>query len=152
MECKNAIIYKHFVWKSIKILGHYVEFVPHPKSLNGKFKPSHEELARLGFADIHTALADTVENLHISPTGETYSKKDVDKLLAAAKNEVRKEMVTMKDVITTEMKIFTEKVVEESSLSFRQEMRILREQLRVTMTAMDRIAGMDEDSMDQNLN
>ena len=132
--------------------GHYVKFVLHPKSLNGKFKPSHEELARLGFAGIHIALADTVENLHISTTGETYSKKDVDKLLAAAKNEVRKEMVTMKDVITTETKIFTEKIVEESSLSFWQEMRILRGQLRTTMTAMDRIAGLDEDSMDQNLN
>ena len=84
--------------------------------------------------------------------GETYGKKDVDKLLAAAKNEVRNEMVSMKDVISTETKIVTEKTVEESSLSFRQEMRILRGQLRVTMTTMDRIAGMDEDSMDQNLN
>ena len=93
-----------------------------------------------------------MENLQISTTREIYNKKDVDKLLAAAKNEVRKEMVTMKDVITTKTKIFTEKTVEESSLSFRQEMRILRGQLRTTMTAMDRIAGLDEDSMDQNLN
>ena len=119
MECKNAAIYKHFVRKSIKILGHYVKFVSHPKSLNGKFKPNHEELVRLGFADIHTALADTVENLQMSTMGETYNKKDVDKLLATAKNEVKKEMVTMKDIITTKTKIFMEKTVEESSFSFR---------------------------------
>ena len=79
-----------FCSKNHKILGHYVEFVPHPKSLNGKFKPSHEELAHSGFTDIHTALANTVENLQISTMGETYSKKDVDKLLATAKNEVSK--------------------------------------------------------------
>jgi hypothetical protein len=33
IECLNPIVYKQFLDKTITILGSYVEFTPHPKSL-----------------------------------------------------------------------------------------------------------------------
>ena len=47
--------------KNQKILGKYVEFSPHPKILDGTNAPTNEELVRLGFQDVTTALANIVE-------------------------------------------------------------------------------------------
>lgn len=57
---------KKNVKKSHKICNKYVEFLPHPKSFDGISKPSVEELTRLGFNDVNTALANTVETPKIA--------------------------------------------------------------------------------------
>ena len=49
VQCLNAAVCKKFSKKNGKILGKYVEFSPHPKSLDGTNAPSNEELVRLGF-------------------------------------------------------------------------------------------------------
>ena len=47
IQCLSAAVYKIFVKKNHKICNKYVEFSPHPKSLDGISKPSNEELTRL---------------------------------------------------------------------------------------------------------
>ena len=57
----STAVYKNFVKNNHKICNKYVEFAPHPKSLDGIPKPSGEELTRLCFNDMNTALENTVE-------------------------------------------------------------------------------------------
>ena len=59
----NAILYKKFVKKNTKLLEKYIELTPQPKNLDGVNPPSQEELNRLGFSDVNTSLANTVEAL-----------------------------------------------------------------------------------------
>lgn len=59
-------MYKKFVKKIHKICNKYVEFSPHPKSLDDISKPSTEKLTKLGFNDV-TALTDTVETMENAP-------------------------------------------------------------------------------------
>lgn len=35
VQCLNAAVYKKHVKKNTKLLGKYIEFIPHPKSLDG---------------------------------------------------------------------------------------------------------------------
>jgi hypothetical protein len=42
IECLNPIVYKQFLNKTIPTLGSYVEFTPHPKSLEGSSLPNEE--------------------------------------------------------------------------------------------------------------
>ena len=65
--CLNAITYKMWVDKSKIIQKKCVEFTPHPKSLNGNYKPSEEELKRLGFEDVHQAMANTLAVVRATP-------------------------------------------------------------------------------------
>ena len=50
VQCLSAVVYKKFVKKNHKICNKYVEFSPHPKSLDGISKPLVEELTRLGLS------------------------------------------------------------------------------------------------------
>ena len=79
----SAVVYKKFVKKSHKICNKYVEFSPHPKSLDGISKPSSEKLTRLGFNDVTTALADTVEAMENTPSN-ALGKKDINKIIEEA--------------------------------------------------------------------
>ena len=68
VQCLNAAVYKKFVKKNAKLLGKYIEFTPHPKSLDGINAPSPTELTKIGFSDVNTALANTVEALENAPS------------------------------------------------------------------------------------
>ena len=98
-QCLNAAVYKKFSKKNGKILSKYVEFSPHPKSLDGTNAPSNEELVRLGFQDVNTALANTVESIE-NATSKGYNKADFEKMIEKAviqgTEDIRKEMVTFK--------------------------------------------------------
>ena len=65
---------RQFVKKSAKLLGKHVEFTPHPRSLDGANAPSAVELTRLGFSDVNTALANTIEALTNIPLKEKPQK------------------------------------------------------------------------------
>ena len=83
VQCLNAAVYKKFSKKNGKILGKYVEFSPHPKSLDGTNALSNEELVRLGFQDVNTALANTVEAIE-NATSKGYNKVDFEKMIEKA--------------------------------------------------------------------
>jgi hypothetical protein len=68
VQCLNAAVYNKYVKQNHPILGKYVEFSPHPKSLDGIDAPSTSELSRLGFADVNTALANTIQALENAPS------------------------------------------------------------------------------------
>ena len=88
VQCLNAIVYRQWVGKTIEIFGKHVSFTPHPKSLQGAIPPSKEEQERLGFCDITTAIADTLEATRNAPPNKgkntMFSHKDLDVLVETA--------------------------------------------------------------------
>jgi hypothetical protein len=77
---------KKYVKQYHPILGKYVEFSAHPKSLDGIDGPSASELARLDFSDVNTALANTIQALENAPS-KGYTKADLSKLVEEAVNK-----------------------------------------------------------------
>ena len=75
IQCLNTMVYKKFGKKTAKLLGKHVEFTPHPRSIDGANAPSALELTRLGFSDVNTALASTIETLENIPAKKIQTKK-----------------------------------------------------------------------------
>ena len=122
IQCLNVVVYKKFSKKNGKILGKYVEFTPHPKSLDGANAPSLEELIRLGFSDVNTALANTIEaleNAPYKPTNKALTKEELNKMVEEAVNkgtmEIRSEMISMKDTIVKEAQMYVDSVQKEAT-------------------------------------
>ena len=147
IQCLSAAVYKKFVKKSHKICNKYVEFSPHPKSLDGISKPSSEELTRLGFNDVTTALADTVEALENAPSN-ALGKKDINKIVekAVAKGTaiVRDEMQTMETRLTTQAKNFATYAADKAAKALKKEMATLRQALSKTMAALESTDMLDK--------
>ena len=118
VQCLNAAVYKKFSKTNGKILGKYVEFSPHLKSLDGTNAPTNEELVRLGFQDVNTALANTVEAIQ-NATSKGYNKVDFEKMVEKAviqgTEDIRKEMVTMKKHIVKEAREYADNVQAQAS-------------------------------------
>lgn len=90
----NPIVYKQFLDKTIPILGSYVEFTPHPKSLEGIVPPTEEQLKQFGFQDNNTALANTIEALEnriASSSGLT--KEDVEAIVEKGGKKLKREIL-----------------------------------------------------------
>jgi predicted ATPase len=132
-------VYKKYVKQNHPILGKYVEFSPHPKSLDGVDAPSTIELARLGFADVNTALANTIQALENTPL-KGYSKADLSKMVEEAVNkgavEIRKEMCLLKEEIVEEAKIYADKAQAESNRNSRVQIALLQKQIRITLETL----------------
>ena len=120
--CLNSFVYKKFVEKNEKILGKYVEFNPHPKSLDGINAPSEEELVRLGFSDVNITLANTIQALENGPH-QTVTNKDLNKMIETSvkkwTDEIRKEMVSLKGEIVQDAKVYADHVQAESNKNFK---------------------------------
>ena len=126
---------KKYVKQNHLILGKYVEFSPHPRSLDGIDAPSTSELARLGFSDVNTALANTIQALENAPSGG-YTKSDLGKMVEEAVNKgamvIRKEMSILKEEIVGEAKVYADKVQAESNKNSRIQIALLHKQMRLT--------------------
>ena len=92
MQCLNAAVYKKIVKKNAKLLGKYIEFTPHPKSLDVINAPLLVELFRLGFSDVNTAQANTVEALENAPS-KGITRQEVKTMLEEESSKLREEMV-----------------------------------------------------------
>ena len=129
IQCLNAAVYKKYVKQNHFINGKYVEFSPHPKSLDGINAPSTTELTRLGFPDVNTALANTIQALKNAPS-TTYTKADLGKMVEEAISkgtmEIRKEMSLLKEEIVEEAKVYADKVQAESNRNSRIQMALLQ--------------------------
>jgi hypothetical protein len=140
VQCLNSFVYKKFVKKNEKILGKYVEFTPHPKSLDGINAPSKEELVRLGFSDVNTALANTIQALENGPH-QNVTNKDLNKMVEAAvkkgTDEIRKEMVSLKGEIVQEAKVYADHVQAESNKNSKLQMQLLQRQMKITLDAIE---------------
>ena len=140
VQCLNSFVYKKFVKKNEKILGKYVEFTPHPKSLDGVNAPSKEELVRLGFTDVSTALANTITALENGPQ-QASSNKDLNKMVEEAvkkgTDEIRKEMVSLKSEIVQEAKVYADHVQMEANKNSKLQMKLLQNQMKKTLDAIE---------------
>ena len=147
IQCLSAAVYKKFVRKSHKICNKYVEFSPHPKSLVGISKPSTKELTRLGFNDVTTALADTVEAMENGPSN-ALGKKNINKIVeeAVAKGTaiVRDEMQVMETRLTTQAKNFATYAADKAAKALKKEMATLRQALSKTMAALESTDMLDK--------
>ena len=140
VQCLNAAVYKKFSKKNGKILDKYVEFSPHPKSLDGTNAPTNEELIRLGFQDVNTALANTVEAIE-NATSKGYNKLDLEKLVEKAviqgTEDIQKEMLTMKKDIVKEAREYADTVQAQASKTMGIQFSLLKKQLAATMQCID---------------
>ena len=153
VQCLNSFVYKKFVKKNEKILGKYAEFTPHPKSLDGINAPSKEELVRLGFSDVNTALANTIQALENGPH-HNVSNKDLNKMVEAAvkkgTDEIRKEMVSLKGEIVQEAKVYADHVQAESNKNSKLQIQLLQRQMRITLDAIE-AAHPDKSELENNM-
>jgi hypothetical protein len=119
IEFLNAPLYKKFVSKTHKLQGKYVKFNPHPRSLNGTATPSEKSLKEMGFNDVNTALAHTVEameNATAAPKRKGVAKEEISSLLKDAitegnqtlKRELKADMLTMREDILAKSHIYTD--------------------------------------------
>ena len=140
VQCLNAAVYKKFSKKNGKILSKYVEFSPHPKILDGTNATTNEELVRLGFQDVNTALANTVEAIE-NATSKGYNKVDfekmVEKVVIQGTEDIRKEMVTMKKEIVKKAKEYANNVQAQTSKTIKIQLSLLKKQLATTMQYID---------------
>ena len=132
IQCLNAMVYKTFAKKTVKLLGKHVEFTPHPRSLDGANAPDAIELTRLGFSDVNIALANTIEALENIPAKEN-SHKDLMKEIV----DIREEITTMKEELRSEQQQIAEKAAEKSTSTLNTQMTLLKRQLATTMQALD---------------
>ena len=132
IQCLNAMVYKTFTKKSVKLLGKYVEFTPHPRSLDGANAPNESELIRLGFSDVYTALANTIEALENIP-----AKENTHKVLMKEISGIREEITTMKQELRSEQQLIAEKAAEKCTSTLNTQMTLLKRQLATTMQALE---------------
>ena len=132
-------MYKQYVKQNHPILGKYVEFSPHPRSLDGIDAPTAEELVRLGFTDVNTALANTIQALENAPS-KGYTKADLGKMVEEAVNkgamEIRKEMRIFQRGNVEEAKVYADKVQAESNKNSRIQIALLQKQMRLTLETL----------------
>jgi hypothetical protein len=134
----NAAVYKKFVKKNTKLLGKYVEFTPHPKSLDGINAPSQIELSRLGFSDVNTALANTVEALENAPS-KGLTRQEVRAMLEEESSKLREEMVEKEENAYRWGISYTDK----SMKSIAAQLNLFKKQL---LTTVDYIESVTKDS------
>jgi predicted house-cleaning noncanonical NTP pyrophosphatase (MazG superfamily) len=104
VECLNPIVYRQFMDKILPILGSYVEFIPHPKSIEGIAPPTEEKLKQYGFYDNNTALVNTIEALeNRTTTNLGLTREDVEAIVENGGKKLKKE-------ILAEAQAYTEKL------------------------------------------
>ena len=139
MQCLNAAFYKKYAKQNHPIIGKYVEFSPHPKSLDGIDALSPQELTRLGFANINTALPNTIQALENAPS-KGYTKADLSKMVEEAVNKravvIRKEITILKEEILKETKIYADKVQAKSNRNLRIQIALLQKQMRIILETL----------------
>ena len=139
VQCLNAAVYKKFVKKNTKLLGKYIEFTPHPKSLDGINAPSPTDLIKLGFSDVNTALASTVEALENAPS-KGLTRQEVKIMLEGESAKLREEMVEREENAFRRGTAYTDK----SMKSISAQLKIFKKQLLTTVDYIESVAKESE--------
>ena len=157
VQCLNAIVYRQWVGKTVEIFGKHVSFTPHPKSLQGAIPPTKEEQEKLGFCDISTAIADTLEATRNAPQhkgkGNVLTQEEVDalvettldkrneKLIVELKTELtaelHKEMGEFKKEVSFEADVREERITRNLTTHVKLRLAEIRKQLTLTSQAVD---------------
>ena len=157
VQCLNAIVYRQWVGKTIEIFGKHVSFTPHPKSLQGAIPPTKEEQEKLGFCDISTAIADTLEATRNAPQikgkGSMITHDDLDALVGTAMDkrngqliielkteltaEIHKEMGDFKKEVALEADVREERITRNLTTHVKNQLTEIRKQLALTSQAVN---------------
>ena len=108
IECGSAIVYKSHTRKTDRILGKYVTFYPHSKSLDEALKSNEKMLKKFNFMDVNVALANIVEAVKKAPQNSK-TESDIATLVA---NEVSKKTKGLKEEILKDAQEYTNKNTE----------------------------------------
>jgi len=104
-------------------------------------------LTKLGFNDVTTTLANTVETMENAPSnalGKKNINKIVEKAVAKGTAIVRDEMQTMETRLTTQTKNFATYAVDKATKALKKEMTTLRQTLSKTMAAFESTDMLDK--------
>jgi hypothetical protein len=121
IECLSPIVYRQYLDKTITMLGKYIEFTPHPRSLEGTSPPSEEEIKKFGFCDNNQALVDTLEAVQNAPTSNSsVTKEDIVAIVEGAvengnkrlKMEMHKEMDSLKETMVEQANSYAEQLID----------------------------------------
>ena len=135
VQCLNAAVYKNIVKKNAKLLGKYIEFTPHPKSLDVINAPLLVELSRLGFSDVNTTQANTVEALENAPS-KGITRQEVKTMLEKESSKLREEMVEKEENVYRRGVSYTDK----SMKSIASQVNLFKQQLLITVDYIESVA------------
>jgi hypothetical protein len=110
----NAHVYKKFVNKSHKLQNKYVKFNPYPRSLDGTAGPSEANLKEMGFCDVNTTLASTVEALGNATTTPKCNGVPKEEINALLKDAIAEGNQALKRELTVDMQSMREDILAES--------------------------------------
>lgn len=139
VECLNAAVYKQFVRKSACLHGKWVEFQPHPNSLDGSARPDDATLKKLGFQDVHTALANTVEALKNvpGPSQKPLTKNDitaiVEEVVTKENSKLRIEFKADMTTLHADMRIEAKSYADEKHFELQSALTNLEQVLGQSM-------------------
>ena len=159
VQCLNANVYRQWVGKNVEIFGKHVSFTPHPKSLQGAIPPTKEEQKKLGFCDITTAIADTLEATRNAPQkkgkNSILTRNDLDALVETAMDkrngqliselktkltaEIHKKMGELKKEVSLEADVREERITRNLTSHVKTQLAEIRKQLALTTQALDTI-------------
>ena len=156
MQCLNPIVYRQFVNKTLPIGGHYVEFKPHWKSLEGTIPPSENKLRKYGYLDTNTALVNTVETLNNQAHAQSsITKEDIEtivgniveeavekggkKLRKELQKERKEEMVAFETTIVKAANIYGTNLRED----VKKQIRDIQMNLSLALKGLQQLTGPD---------
>jgi hypothetical protein len=142
IECLSPIVYKQYLDKTIAMLGKYIEFTPHPRSLEGIVPPTAEDIKKIGFCDNNQALVDTLEAVQNAPSSSV-TKEDIVAIVEGAvvngnkrlKKEMHKEMDSLKETMVEQANSYTEQLTD----SLKTELEDIKNALEIAVTSLKTI-------------
>jgi NCAIR mutase (PurE)-related protein len=120
-ECLSPIVYRQYLDKTIAMLGKYIGFTPHPRSLEGTVPPTEEDIKKFGFCDNNQALVDTLEAVQnaLAPSS-SITKEDIVAIVEGVvengnkrlKMEMHKEMDSLKETMVKQANTYAEQLTD----------------------------------------
>jgi hypothetical protein len=144
IECLSPIVYRQYLDKTIAILGKYIEFTPHPRSLEGVAPPSQEEIKKFGFFDNNQALVDTLEVVqNAPPSSSSVTKDDIIAIVEGAvengnkrlKKEMHKEMDSLKEIVVEQANSYAEQLTD----NLKMELEDVKNALEIALAGLKNI-------------
>ena len=115
MEVTTPATYKQFVTKHVKMLNHYMKYIPHPRSLDGLATPSEVQVKEFGFTDINNALVGTMKALRNAPSSKTANQVTKAEIATMVQEAVKEGNKTLKCEILTDMQEIKDNIIEEAN-------------------------------------
>ena len=154
VECLNIAVYKQHLRKPTRLHSKWVEFLPHPNSLDDIAKPDEDTLRKYGFMDINNAIANTVEALQNAPGSnrKSLTKEDITTLVkdvvteenGKLKSEFHADMSTLKTTISSEAQNYADRINFELRIALTnlehvlvQSMQVVKNLARPTLPALE---------------